>query len=430
MIAATWRTVDTALLLTVLILLTLSGFFALAETALVRMSRSKAAALHDEKRRGSAALERLAVSPDKFLNPLLLLILVCQLVSATLVGVLAEHQFGAAGLAVATALEVVVIFVIFEAIPKNFAVMHGDSSALLAAPIIEVILRFWPIKWISMVLLSLAHIVLKPFGNPDESHKVTESEIIAMATVAHSDDSIDRSERDFIRSMLLMGDTIVREIMMPRIDMLTVRSDQTVQEALDCAVAEGRSRFPVLGEDIDDIIGVVNLRGLLKEIKKGNGEKKLAEVTLDEPNFIPETRKVDSLLQNFRKAKKHLFIVVDEYGSTAGIVTLEDVLEEVVGQIIDEHDDESPEVELDESVELTWPRIVNARLNIDDVNTKYQLDLPTGNYDTVAGLVLDLSGGVPEVGDVFEVDHYSITVDKMDRHRIEQVSILLAADQS
>ena len=430
MIAAAWKTTDTALLVTVIVLLTLSGFFALAETALVRMSRSKAAALRDERRRGSAALDRLASSPDKFLNPLLLLILVCQLVSATLVGVLAEHQFGAAGLVVATVLEVVVIFVIFEAIPKNFAVMHSDSSALLAAPIIEIILKFWPIKWISFILLSLAHAVLKPFGNPNDSHKVTESEIIAMASVAHSDESIDKSERDFIRSMLLMGDTIVREIMVPRIDMLTVRSEQTVQEVLDFAVAEGRTRFPVLGEDIDDIVGVVNLRWLLKELKKGSGDTPLAQLSMSDPTFVPETRKVDTLMPEFRGSKTHMFIVVDEYGSTAGIVTLEDVLEEVVGQIVDEHDKEAVEEDVDEKKELTWPRIVNARHNVDDVNERQQLDLPLGSYDTVAGLVLDLSGGVPEVGEVFPAGQYAITVDKMDRHRVEQVSIQLIADES
>jgi len=429
-IAAAWKSTDTALTVTVIALLSLSGFFALAETALVRMSRSKAAALHDERLRGAAALERLVSSPDKFLNPLLLLILVCQLVSATLVGVLAEHQFGAAGLIVATVLEVVVIFVIFEAIPKNFAVMHSDSSALFAAPIIEIILKFWPIKWISFVLLSLAHAVLRPFGSVEDGQKVTESEIIAMASVAHSDASIDRSERDFIRSMLLMGVTIVREIMIPRIDMLTVRSEQTVQEVLDYAVSEGRTRFPVLGEDIDDIVGVVNLRWLLKELKKGNGAKALFELKMNEPTFVPETRKVDTLIKEFRGSKTHLFIVVDEYGSTAGIVTLEDVLEEVVGQIIDEHDEEAVEIEVDEEEPLPWPRIVNARLNIEDVNDRMKMALPMGSYDTVAGLVLDLSGDVPEVGDVFEAGQYTITVDKMDRHRVEQVSIELIADES
>lgn len=434
MIAQAWQQTDWILLATVFILLSLSGFLALAETALVRMTRSKAAALADDHRRGSQAVLRLSASPDEFLNPLLLLILVCQLVSATLVGVLAEHQFGAAGLVVATVTEVVFIFVVFEAIPKNFAVIHPDSSALFAAPIVEGILSFWPIKVIAGILLNLAKWVLKPFGVNDDSHKVTESEIIAMASIAEKDKSIQEHERDFIHSVLEMGDTLVKEVMVPRVDMTCVDSSQTVQEVLDFAIAAGKSRFPVTGEDIDDIIGVVNLRWMLQQIHKGNAEKTIAEIGLRDPQFVPETRKVASLIEQFNQARHHLFIVVDEYGGTAGIITLEDVLEELVGELESELAEPQPVKErkaLTEEepadvpyVSPPWPRTLSARLNIDDANDEFDLDLPTdGSWDTVAGLVLTTVGGVPSVGATMEVGQYLITVSKVDRHRVEEVSI-------
>lgn len=441
MIAQAWQQTDWILLATVFVLLSLSGFLALAETALVRMTRSKAAALADDKRRGSQAVLRLSASPDEFLNPLLLLILVCQLVSATLVGVLAEHQFGAAGLVVATVTEVVFIFVVFEAIPKNFAVIHADSSALFAAPIVEGILSFWPIKVIAGVLLNLAKWALKPFGVNDDSHKVTESEIIAMASIAEKDKSIQVHERDFIHSVLEMGDTMVKEVMVPRVDMTCVDSSQTVQEVLDFAISAGRSRFPVTGEDIDDILGVVNLRWMLQQIRQGNADKTIAEIGLRDPQFVPETRKVASLIEQFNQARHHLFIVVDEYGGTAGIITLEDVLEELVGELESELAEPQPvkerkaltdEVPADEPyVSIPWPRLVSARLNIDDANDEFELDLPSdGSWDTVAGLVLTTVGGVPSVGTAIEVGQYIITVSKVDRHRVEEVSIDLHAHRS
>ncbi len=440
MIAQAWQQTDWILLGTVIILLSLSGFLALAETALVRMTRSKAAALADDKRRGSQAVLRLSASPDEFLNPLLLLILVCQLVSATLVGVLAEHQFGAAGLIVATVTEVIFIFVVFEAIPKNFAVIHADSSALFAAPIVEMILSFWPIKVIAGVLLNLAKWVLKPFGVNDDSHKVTESEIIAMASIAEKDKSIEEQERDFIHSVLEMGDTLVKEVMVPRVDMTCVDSSDTVQQVLDFAMTVEKSRFPVTGDDIDDIIGVVNLRWMLQQIRKGNADKTIAEIGLREPQFVPETRKVASLIEEFNQARHHLFIVVDEYGGTAGLITLEDVLEELVGDLESELAEPQPvtdrraltDVE-DTPVHptLSWPRTVSGRMNIDDANDEFEVDLPTdGSWDTVAGLVLTTVGGVPTVGATLEVGQYLITVSKVDRHRVEEVTIDLLARNS
>ncbi len=167
----------------------------------------------------------LADAPEKFLNPLLLLVLICQLVSATMVGVLASRLFGAAGLLISTVGEVVVIFVIFEAIPKNFAVQHPDSAALATAPVVEALLNFWPIKWISRLLLAIAQGVIRLFfGTGTSTLEMTEDEVLAMADVAHEDQAIESDERNFIRSVIEFGDTIVREVMVPRIDMVDVSS--------------------------------------------------------------------------------------------------------------------------------------------------------------------------------------------------------------
>jgi len=419
-IAATWSTGDTYLGVTVLVLLIFSGFFAMAETSLTRMNKSRARSLRDSGRRGAKALVTLAEAPEKFLNPLLLLVLICQLVSATMVGVLAGHLFGAAGVFIATAGEVIVIFVAFEAIPKNFAIQHPDQAALTSAPVVGRVLRFWPIRWISAVLLFIADSVIGLFGAKGSGRRMTESEVLAMADVAHEDDAIESEERDFIHSVIEFGDTIVREVMVPRIDIVGINDNATVRQALDLAIESGRSRIPVLGESVDDVVGIVNLRHLAGLVVDNKGDE-LLRTHMGVAQFVPETKKVASLLTEIRNAKSHLFIVVDEYGGTAGLVTLEDVLEELVGEITDESD---PTIEDDDNVRSIEGGIeLSGRLNIDDANEEYGLALPKDGWDTVGGLVLDLAGGVPNVGDILTTDHYRLTVVRMDGRRIEEVLV-------
>jgi CBS domain containing-hemolysin-like protein len=417
-IAAAWRTSDTYLTLAVFILLMLSGFFAMAETSLTRMNKSRARSLRDEGRHGAKALVSLTEAPEKFLNPLLLLVLVCQLVSATMVGVLAGHLFGAAGVFVATAGEVIVIFVAFEAIPKNFAVQHPDEAALTSAPVVGRILRFWPIRWISVVLLAVADSVISLFGGNEERPRMTESEVLAMADVAHEDRAIESDERNFIHSVIEFGDTIVREVMIPRIDIVGIDASSTIREALDLAIESGRSRLPVLGQGIDDVVGMVNLRHLAGLVINGE-ESSHVRAHMGVAHFVPETKRVASLLREIRHVKSHLFIVVDEYGGTAGVVTLEDILEELVGEITDESDpvDDDAERTVEGGIELS------GRLNIDDANDEYGLALPKDGWDTVGGLVLDLKGGVPDVGDVLTTERYRLTVTRMDGRRIEEVLV-------
>jgi CBS domain containing-hemolysin-like protein len=289
----------------------------------------------------------------------------------------------------------------------------------LTAPVVGRILRFWPIKWISGLLLSIADFVIGWFGETGRRHRMTESEVLAMADVAHEDEAIESDERNFIRSVIEFGDTIVREVMVPRIDMVDIADTATVRDALELAIQSGRSRIPVLGGGVDDVVGMVNLRRLAGLVADGLGAD-LVRDHMGQPHFVPETKRVASLLSEIRRAKTHLFVVVDEYGGTAGLVTLEDVLEELVGEITDESDpsiEEEDERTIDQGIELS------GRMNIDDANEDYGLALPKDGWDTVGGLVLDLAGGVPEVGDVYATDHYRLTVIRLEGRRIEEVLV-------
>jgi CBS domain containing-hemolysin-like protein len=418
-----FHAVDAILIVVIAVLLVGSGVLAMAETSLVRTSRIKAKSLVDEKRRGARQLARLVENPSNFLNPILLLVLICQLVSATLVGIVAAHLFGGWGVLFGIVFEVVVIFVFFEAVPKNWAVRNHDRAALLSAPIVGALIRFPPIRWVSRLLIGIANgIIGATSEDGDEGIRpsyITDSELKAMADVAHEENVIEQEERSFIHSIIDFGDTVAREVMVPRPDMVTVESDVTVARALESALAAGYSRIPVEGDaGIDDIIGIAYAKDLVRAERVGKADQKVRE-SMRPAKFVPESKEVSDLLREMQEEKFHMAVVVDEYGGTAGLVTLEDLLEELVGDIVDEFDVEEPTVERCDDGSV----LVSARYSVDDADDLLGAELPRGTWDTVGGLMLDLVGRVPDAGDSVEVDGYRLTAVDVRGRRIGRVRI-------
>jgi CBS domain containing-hemolysin-like protein len=413
-----FTTVDAVLIATVVLLLAASALLALAETSLVRMSRAKAAALVDEGRRGAKVLVRLSENPQGFLNPVLLLVLICQLVVATLVGILAASWFGAWGVLAATVFEVIVIFVLGEAVPKNWAVHHPERAALFSAPLVAAIIGFWPIRILSGGLIGLANLIIGQQGGGHGSD-VTESELLAMADVAVEDDVIETEERALIHSIIEFGDTVVREVMVPRPDMVTVESDETVEAVLGTALAVGFSRLPVLDRGEDDVVGIAYTKDLIRTVQSGHGGAPVG-VHVRTPHFVPETKRVAAMMREMQAEKFHLAVVVNEYGGTAGLVTLEDLIEELVGEIVDEFDVEEPPVEHLPSGDAS----VSGRMVVTEANEQFDAHLPTGAWDTVGGLLFDLLGHVPEEGESVEVDGLRLVADRVKGRRIERVRIV------
>ena len=356
---------DAILVLVIALLLAASGVLAMAETSLVRMNRIKAKSLVDEKKRGARQLARLVENPANFLNPILLLVLICQLVSATLVGIVAEHLFGGLGVVFGIVFEIVVIFVFFEAVPKNWAVQHADRAALLSAPFVSTLIRFPPIRWLSTVLIGLANLIIGASDDGEGMPRsyITDSELKAMADVAHEEKVIENDERTFIHSIIDFGDTVTREVMTPRPDMVTVEGDVTVRDAVEAALGAGYSRIPVEADGIDDIIGIAYTKDLVRAERVGKADQPVRD-SMRPAKFIPESKEVSDLLREMQEEKFHLAIVVDEYGGTAGLVTLEDLLEELVGDIVDEFDEEEPTVERLEDGSL----LVSASYSVDDAD--------------------------------------------------------------
>jgi magnesium and cobalt exporter, CNNM family len=412
-----FQAVDIVLLVVVLLLLTASAVLALAETSLVRTSRAKALGLADEGRRGARVLVRLTENPQGFLNPVLLVVLVCQLLVATLVGILAADWFGAWGVAVAVVFEIVVIFVLGEAVPKNWAVRHPERAALFSAPLVSALVAFPPIKILSRGLIGMANLLI---GGPGGDHEppVSEAELLALADVAHEEDVIEGNERALIHSAIGFGDTIVREVMVPRPDMVTVAADETVGTTLKRSLDVGYSRLPVTGPQVDDVLGVAIMKDMIKLERAGRGADRVGD-HLREAHFVPETKRVADMMREMQQETFHLAMVVDEFGGTAGLVTLEDLIEELVGEIVDEFDVEEEPFERLEGGDLS----VSARLPVDEVNEMIDGRLPEGPWDTVGGLVFDLLGHVPAAGEAVTVDGLRLVADRVNERRIERVRI-------
>jgi CBS domain containing-hemolysin-like protein len=416
-IAAEFTSADLAMLIVILVLLVVSAFVALAETALTRMNKVKAMTLAEEQPRRGRALLRLVGHPERFLNPLLLVVLVCQLVQATLVGVLAERLFGAWGIAIATLFNVVLVFVIAEAAPKTWALQHPEQSALLAARPVAALVRFPPIRGISRALIGLTNVIL-PGKGLKKGPFVSEEELLAFADVALEEEVIEHEERQLIESVIDFGDIVAREVMVPRLDMVTVPKSMPVHDAVDVAITHGFSRLPVVGDTVDDVVGIVYAKDLMRAEREDRSTEPVATITRP-AHFIPETKPVSELMREMQKGKFHMAILVDEYGGIAGLATLEDLIEELIGDIVDEYDTESAKVE--ELPDGSYR--INGSVPIDELNDLLGSDIPHDDWDTVGGFVLGKLGRVPVMTESVDHMRWTFTVEEVDGRRIALVKV-------
>jgi len=400
-----------------------AGFFALAETSLTRINRVKAITMAEEGRRGAGVLVKLADHTERFLNPILLLILMCHLGSAMLLGIVTERRFGAWGAFVGLVIEVGFIFVLAEAAPKTWAIQHPERAALISAPIVAAIAGFWPVRVVASGLIGLSNVIL-PGKGLKEGPFVSEEELLATVDVALEEEIIEREERALIHSIIEFGDTVAREVMVPRPDMVAVEGGGRVGDVMEVAIAAGYSRIPVYEQGIDDIVGVVYTKDLMRAEREGRTDEPVRNL-VREAHFVPETKRVNELMREMQHDKFHMAIVVDEYGGTAGLVTLEDLIEELVGEIVDEFDVEEAQIErLPGGVYR-----VNARMPIDEVNDLLHASLPTGDWDTVGGLLFSQLGHVPAEGEAVEIDGYRLAAEKVQGRRIGRVRIEGKADE-
>ncbi len=247
---------------------------------------------------------------------------------------------------------------------------------------------------------------------------MSEDELMALTEAAVESDAIEAGERDLIESALALGDTIVREVMVPRTDMVSAPDSMPVASALELAIDRGLSRLPVSGNGIDDIVGLVLLKDLARLERSGQGAAAV-RTSMRRAMFVPETKRVGELIQEMRTSGGHLAVVVDEYGGTAGLVTLEDLVEELVGEIVDEFDREEPLLEPLAGGEV----LVHGRMPVDQLNSLMDADLPDDDWDTVGGLIFSTLGHVPGVGETVAASGLRLRVERMQGRRITRVRL-------
>jgi CBS domain containing-hemolysin-like protein len=400
------------------VLLVTSAFFAMAETAFVRMNRIRAMSLEEEGRKGAKRLALLLQEPENTLNLVLLFLLIGQLVAGTLVGVLFEGTFGGYGVLIGTVGEVIIFFVLAEVAPKTYAVQHTESAALRLSGPLWAITSFPPLKALSRFLIWVANVIL-PGKGLKKGPYTTEEDIRTMADVAADEQVIEREERRLIHSIFEFGDTVVREVMVPRPDMVGVETDGSVDAALEKAIEAGYSRLPAYGEGPDDILGLVYLKDIVRRTRENGGAHGTLRELVRPAVFVPEQKRVAELLREMQKDKFHMAIVIDEYGGTAGLVTLEDLLEEIVGEIVDEYDVEAPRVERLPDGGLR----VAGGTPIDEVNELLDIELPDTDWDTVGGLMFNLLGHVPDEGESVDFQGLEFRAERVQGRRILTVRI-------
>jgi CBS domain containing-hemolysin-like protein len=380
---------DVTLLLIAASLVVLAGLFAMTDAAVGAVSAARAAELAREGVRGGRALQVVAADAVRHINLLLLLRLLCELTATTLVALVAVDTFGAgwaAALVTAGAMTVV-SFVVVGVAPRTIGRQHAYAVGLVAAPLVRGLGR--ALNPLASLLILIGNAVT-PGKGFREGPFATQVELRELVDLAEQRGVVEHGERQMIHSVFALGDTIAREVMVPRTEMVWIESGKTLRQALALFLRSGFSRIPVIGESVDDVLGVLYLKDVIRD---GDDPRSVLDV-MRQATFVPESKPVDDLLSEMQAARTHLVIVVDEYGGTAGLVTIEDILEEIVGEIRDEYDVERPPVERlpDGAVRVT------ARLPIEDLGELFDVELPADEVETVAGLLAQALGRVPIPG--------------------------------
>jgi CBS domain containing-hemolysin-like protein len=416
----------------VVLLVGLAGLLVAAEVSLTRVSRPRVEELMEAGVRGAKGLQKIVEDRPRYVNVLLFLRIVCTTTAvgiATLLGIETIKAAMWQQVLVPVAVMVVVAYVVTGVAPRTLAQQHSESFALAAQG---------PARFLAGLLSPLASLLIL-IGNaitPGKGYRqgpfVSQAELRELLDQAGADSVIEDDERQMLHSVFELGDTIAREVMVPRTEMVWIEQTKTLRQAVSLGLRSGFSRIPVVGENLDDVVGVVYLKDVTRRVFEHRDAERMEKVeTLMRPaHFVPDSKRADDLLRDMQAARVHMSIVVDEYGGTAGLVTIEDILEEIVGEIADEYDTaEIPDVEF-----LGDGRYrINARLSVDDLAdlVPVQVSSDADDVDTVAGLLARRLGVVPIPSTYIDIDGFRLTAEQAAgrRNRIGTILVERMTDE-
>ncbi|KQX68888.1 hemolysin family protein [Angustibacter sp. Root456] len=414
---------DVRLALAVVLLVVLAAALAAAEASISRVSRLRAEHLVDEGRRGAGSLLQVTTASAPYLSVSTFVRVVCESFAAVFVTIMATRAFERqwVALLVAAAVMVVASFVLVGVSPRTLGRQHSEVVALVAAPVLVMLARL--LGPLARLLVTIGNAVTPGRGYRDGPF-ANEAELRELLDLAGENAVIEADEQEMLHSVFELGDTIVREVMVPRTDMVTIEQDKVLRQALSLFLRSGFSRIPVVGDGgADDVLGMLYLKDVTRRVYSDAASEQSVPVTvvMRPVLYVPESKPVDDLMREMQRDQTHVAIVVDEYGGTAGLVTIEDVLEEIVGEITDEYDREDAAVERldDGSVR------VRSTLHVDELGELFGLELDDEDVDTVGGLLSKALGRVPIPGAQAVVEGLELTAERPAgrRHRIATVVV-------
>ncbi|MDD1658655.1 MAG: hemolysin family protein [Methanomicrobiales archaeon] len=380
----------------------LSAFFSGSEVALLSITHAKVKTLLAKGGRSAQALADLKRSPDHIIITVLIANTLVNVAAASIATSLAIERFGNAGIGIATGVVVLILLVFGEIGPKMFAVRFTEPVALGVSPLIRFLATvFSPFIWI-FDRLARSMELTKAFAKP----AITEEEIKGWIELGQEDGTLEKEEQEMLFNVLEFGDTTAREVMTPRVNVMMIDEKDTLPHTVEIFKETGFSRLPVYSGEKGNVTGLLNVKEVFPVVLERREGVTIRDL-MHEPYFAPETAKIDDLLKELQKRKVHMGFVLDEYGEFAGIITVEDILEELVGEILDEFDQDEPEIQTVEP----GVYLIDGQVRVKDANDQLGISLPLeASYDTLGGLATDRLGHIPRRGDMVSIDGEEITI--------------------
>ena len=402
------------------VLFFLSAFFSGAETSITATGTGKLRTFIEtgKYRYLNSTFQWLINDTQEALTVCLIANNIVNISASALASGIALEIFGSAAVVAVVPVMTVLIVIFGEILPKSAAMVYSENVLIVAAPILRVLaVLISPLAWAMKKCVTAIGFVLH-INLGGQQVFVTRDEIEQLVKIGEESGALEASERRMIDGIIDFDETRVHEIMIPRTDMIAIEADSTLEEAVKVFIDEGHSRIPVYEESPDNIIGILYVKDTLKNLSEGDLSAGVREL-LRKPIFVPETIRTAELLENMRREHIHIAVIVDEYGGVAGIVTMEDILEQIVGEIQDEYDEETPEIQkLDDGSYL-----VQGIMSLDALNDELGTDFHSDDAETIGGLVLTISGSFPDEGEIFYYEGWTIRVMGLEDHRIPLLNL-------
>lgn len=399
------------------LLLVSSTIFSAGELALIAITKSKVNELVSSKVHNSKLLQRMKKNPHKLLITVLIAKNVLDIGASAYAAVVFTELFGDSGVGIATGVMTLMILIFGDIAPKTYANQHMAGVALfMARPIWLLQMILWPVVWFLELVSKLTN---KIFG-AKTGYTVTEGELVAMLKIGAQEGTIERQEKELIENVLEFNDIEVEEVMTPRVTIDAMDSEMTIQEAVEYVKKHSHTRIPIYEDTIDNIIGIISIKDLLKYFDECSPNKKLKNIKLMTPLEVPLSKKINKLFREFQRKHIHMAIVIDEYGGTAGLVTLEDLLEEIVGEIVDEFDVHEKPIEVIDDRTI----IVDGSVVADDVNDFFKVRVWADDSETISSLITDHLHRFAREGEVVKFPRAHVHILEMKKNIVAKAKIV------